>query len=51
MRRCPVCHRRVQPTKAHNIQGHVDTSGKRVCPASGEPFDITEAVSKDGVRP
>lgn len=51
-RRCPVCWRRVRPTKQiqriHGrwdleavIEGHWDTVGRDICPASYEIYRIT----------
>lgn len=40
---CPVCARTVTPTRCDNIRLHDDKSGNR-CPASWQPFRITEAV-------
>ncbi len=40
-RRCPVCRQVVVPTLHRFIIGHTDTIGE-LCPASGEPYRITQ---------
>lgn len=40
-RRCPVCHRRVKPTRGGLIYGHWDSAHIAVCPASWHTYDIT----------
>lgn len=40
-RRCPVCYRRVAPTRGGLIYGHWDSLGRDRCPSSWEPYDIT----------
>lgn len=44
IRRCPVCWRTVHPSVRHNIIGHADKL-MQPCPASGEPFYITELIT------
>lgn len=39
-RLCPVCRRSVQPRRT-SIPCHVDSTGRTMCPGSGEPFSIT----------
>lgn len=40
-RRCPVCYRRVMPTKGGLIYGHWDSLGRDRCPASWHSYEIT----------
>lgn len=44
---CPVCRTPVKPTVRANIPAHMDTLKFGVCPAGGEPFRITLAVSPE----
>jgi len=48
---CPVCWQWVTPTPIrHNIEGHLDSAGLDMCPASGEPYRITIAGPAAAVR-
>lgn len=38
---CPSCRTEVAITRGKNIAGHYDTTGKRPCPSTGEPYDTT----------
>lgn len=40
---CPVCFRKVQPTRHRNIQGHMDSIGRATCPFGGEPYELALA--------
>lgn len=39
---CPVCWRTISPTRWDRIAAHRDSVWRDICPASGEPFNITD---------
>jgi len=42
-RYCPVCRQFILPTtRANNICRHRDSTGRDVCPMSGEPYELAE---------
>ena len=43
-RRCPVCRQPVRPTKSGMIAAHRDSLNRDDCPASGEPYTLTELI-------
>lgn len=40
-RRCPVCRQIAHPTVKHNVAGHTDSTGRDICPMTGQPFALT----------
>lgn len=46
---CPVCRRRVHPidwNRWARVSAHMDSIGRDLCPASGEPWRITVAAAE-----
>jgi len=41
-RYCPVCRQFILPTTRANICRHRDSTGRDVCPMSGEPYELAE---------
>lgn len=40
-RRCPVCRQIAQSTTRRNVAGHLDRTGRAVCPMTGHPYELT----------
>lgn len=40
-RRCPVCWQIAQSTTRRNVAGHLDRTGRAVCPMTGHPYELT----------
>lgn len=50
-RRCPVCYRRVMPTRGGLIYGHWDSLGRDRCPASWHSYEITVVGDRKPITP